>query len=85
MTQEILKKIAKARKIDLNFYDHVIAFINPNYTKVHITFAVLETIYGSRSYLCKKEVTLSVCALQKKEEPEWEYTTQGWERIEYIR
>lgn len=85
MTQEILKKVAKAKKVNLDWYDHVIAYINENYTKVFITFANLEVVGGSRMFCNKKSITLSVAAIQKREEVEWEYTTQGWERLEYIK
>lgn len=85
MTQEILKRVAKAKKVNLDWYDHMIAYINENYTKVFITFANLEVVGGSRSFCNKKTITLSVAAIQKREEAEWEYTTQGWERLEFIR
>lgn len=85
MTQEIITKICKAKKVNLEWYDHIIAYINDNYTKVFVTFANLEVVGGSRLFYNKKSITLSVAAIQKREEPEWEYTTQGWERIENIR
>ena len=84
MTREILNKIAKAKKIDLAMYDHVIGYINESYTKVRITFANLEVVGGSRLFYNQKQVVFLVSSLQKNEEFEWEYTTQGWERIEYI-
>lgn len=84
MTREILNKIAKAKKIDLAMYDHVIGYINENYTKVYVTFANLEVVGGSRYFYNKKSVVFLVSSLQKNEEFEWEYTTQGWDRIEYI-
>lgn len=85
MTTEILNKIAKAKKINLDWYDHINAFINPNYTKVFVTFGTLEVCFGSRTFCNKKTIVLSLSAIQKREENEWEYTTQGWERIEYLR
>ena len=85
MTKEILTKVAKTKKIDLNLYDHVIGYINENYTKVFITFANLEVCFGTRLFCNKKNVVMSVAAIQKREEPEWDYTTQGWTRLEYIR
>lgn len=84
MTREIITKIAKAKGINLDYYDHINAYINPNYTKVYITFGTLECCYGHRTFCCQRTVTMLISALQKREEPEWEYTTQGWERIEYI-
>lgn len=84
MTREILNKIAKAKKINLDMYDHILGFINENYTKVFITFGNLEVVGGGRKFYNLKNVCFLVSSLQKNEEPEWEYTTQGWERIEYI-
>lgn len=86
MTKEILSKIAKAKGIDLSLYDHVFGYINPNYTKVIVSFAILEVCgLAHRVFCCQRDVTLSVCALMKKGEPEWEYTTQGWQAIEDLR
>ena len=85
MTKEILNRIAKAKKVNLSYYDHVLAFINENYTKVIVSFGLLEVCGGHRYFCCQKDVVLSVAAIQKREEPEWEYTTQGWEEIATIR
>lgn len=85
MTQEILNKVCKAKKVNLEWYDHVIAYINENYTKVFITFANLEVVGGRRMFCNDKSIVLSVAAIQKRGEAEWEYTTQGWERLESIR
>lgn len=84
MTREILNKICKSKKIDLGRYDHINGFINENYTKVFVTFGTLEVVGGSRTFYDKKTIVFLVSSLQKKEEFEWLYTTQGWERIEYI-
>jgi len=85
MTQGIINKVCKTKKVNKGWFDHVFAYINDNYTKVFITFANLEVVGGSRMFYNKKTITLSVAAIQKREEFEWEYTTQGWERIETIR
>lgn len=85
MTQAIINKVCKTKKVNKEWFDHVFAYINDNYTKVFITFANLEVVGGGRMFYNKKTITLSVAAIQKREEFEWEYTTQGWERIENIR
>lgn len=85
MTRDIINNICKTKKVNLGWYDHVLAFINENYTKVIVTFANLEVVGGSRYFCNKKTLTLSVAAIQKREEFEWEYTTQGWTRIEAIQ
>lgn len=84
MTREILNKIAKVKKIDLAMYDHINGFINEQYTKVFVTLGTLEVVGGSRYFYNQKTYVFLVSSLQKKEEFEWLYTTQGWERIEYI-
>lgn len=68
MTQEIITKICKTKKVNLDWYDHIIAYINDNYTKVFVTFANLEVVGGSRFFFNKKTITLSVAAIQKREE-----------------
>lgn len=85
MTREIINKICKTKKINLEWYDHIISYINQNYTKIFITFASLEVVGGNRYFCNKKTITLSVAAIQKREEVEWDYTTQGWEEISDIR
>ena len=85
MTREILNKIAKAKKINLGWFDHINAYINPNYTKVFITFGQMEVCGGSRHFLNQNTVVLSVAAIQKRFEIETDYTTQGWTWIDEIR
>ena len=85
MTQEIINKICKTKKVNLEWYDSIFAYINENYTKVFVTFALQEVVGGRRHFCCEKTVTLSVAAIQKREEVEWDYTTQGWEEIATIR
>lgn len=84
MTREILNKLAKAKKINLDCYDSIIGFINPNYTKVFITLALAEVVGGRKFYTWQRDITLSVNALIKRGELEFEYTTQGWEYISEI-
>ena len=85
MTRELINRTAKAKGINLEHYDSVIAFINPNYTKVFITLATAEIVGGARYFCGQRTITLSVAAIMKRGEPEWEYTTQGWERISELK
>ena len=90
LTKSLLAKVCKAKKINLDWYDSVNAWINENYTKVFILLANKEVCGGSRNFFCKKTITLSVSAIMKRygaidapaDEPqEWQYTTEGWEDI----
>lgn len=90
MTRELLLQVAKENKINLDWYDHVFAFINEKYTKLFIEFSTLEVIGHSRTYCCAKTITKSVAAIARKNAiqgtPEaWEYCTNGHERIENIK
>lgn len=85
MTREILNKIAKAKKINVEWYDSIIAYINESYTKVFVTFATKEVVGGSRFFLNERTVVFSTRAIQKRGELEWEYTTQGWTNISEIK
>lgn len=85
MTRDILNKIAKAKNITLDWYDHVFAYINPNYTKVFVNFGQIEVCGGSRVFYNTKTVVLSISAIQKLGEIETDYTTQGWTWLNEIR
>ena len=86
MTREILNKVAKAKNVNLEWYDNLLAIIDESHTNVIIIFANLEVVGRTNRFFCnKKVITISVSDIQKREESEWDYTTQGWERIENIR
>lgn len=92
MTREILNKVAKENKVNLDWYDHCIAYINENYTKIYITFGLLEVVGGYRNFCSRRTIVKSVAAIQRRnaqvnhtEPSEWEYATQGWEEISTIR
>lgn len=87
LTKSLLEKVCKAKKVNIEWYDSVIAWINDNYTKVYIELANKEVVGGQRYFLNRKTITLSVCAIMKRyqiidnEPQEWQYTTEGWEDI----
>lgn len=90
MTRELLNKVARENKINLSHYDHVFAFINVAYTKLYIEFSSLEVCGGNRMFVGKTMVAKSVAAINRRnatrgEAGAWEYTTQGYERIESIK
>lgn len=85
MNKAILEKIAKAKKINLKHYNEVFGWVNEKYTYVTITFAVRENVGGNAYHLCRKDVRLSVAAIQKRFEDETDYTTNGWKWIWEIK
>ena len=90
MTRELLNRVAKDAKINLNWYTHVYAWINPNYTKLFIEFSTIEICGHSRHFCCAKSVTKSVAAISRRnalrgEADAWEYTTNGHEWISDIK
>lgn len=78
MTRELLNKVVKAKRIDLNLYDSVMAYVNDAYTKVYITFGCSEVLGGHKRMYCQNTVALSVSAILKRCE-EWpeDYATKG--------
>lgn len=68
MTRALLNKIAKAKKINLDHYDHVAAFINEQYTFIYVSFWAHEVVGGRAFRCCEKKVKLSVSSILKREE-----------------
>lgn len=85
MTNEILQRVAKQHKINLNHYDEVFGYINQKYTYILVTFAVRENLAGNAHHLLQHTVKLSVAAIMNRFEDETEYTTDGWEWIFNIK
>ena len=85
MTREILNKIAKANKINLEHYDHIWATINEAYTFVTICFSNLQICGGQRNYYNQRYIKMSVAAMLKREEYPDEYETRGIEWINDIK
>ena len=85
MTNEILQRIAKKHKINLDHHDEVFGFINEKYTFVHIVFASRENINGTAYHLNQVALKLSVAAIMKRCEDETEYCTNGWNWIYEIK
>ncbi len=77
MTRQLLNKIIKTKRIDLNAYDHVSAFVNEAYTFVYVSFWTLQVTAGNRRRCGEKRVKLSVSSILKRGE-EWpeDYETQ---------
>lgn len=90
MTAELLKKVAEAKKINLTHFDHVIATINDNYTKISISFFNLLVYPGGQRRWCNvTTVTKNVAAILKNVEstniwPE-DYETDGAKWIREIK
>ena len=68
MTREILNEIVKAKKINLDNYDKVCAWVNPQYTFVYVTFGIHECVQGNQAKMqCTTSFKLSVSSILKKE------------------
>lgn len=81
MTLELLNKIAKAKKINLEHFDHVAASINEAYTWILVDFFNAEILPGGQFRRCNvKSVKLSVSSILKREEelPEDYETAMAW-------
>jgi hypothetical protein len=77
MTREILNEIVKAKKLNLDHYDKVIAWINPQYTYIYVSFGIHECVPGCRAKMVGiTNFRLSIASILKKEQhfPE-EYET----------
>lgn len=86
MTRELLNKIVKAKKINIDWYDSIFCFINEYYTKVFVTFGLSEVCGGRKTYHNKVTVCLSVSAIIKRgEEIPEDYETNGWQYLFEIR
>lgn len=76
MTRDILNKIAKKHKVNLEHYMKVTGFINPNYTKVFVIFFDEEGVGTNRLVCNRKIVTLNVNAIQRREKWPEDYCTR---------
>jgi len=85
MNKAILEKIAKAKKINLKHFDEVFGWVNEKYTYIIISFACRENVGGNAYHLCRKDIKLSVAAINKREEFVEDYTTNGWKWIWEIK
>jgi len=77
MTREILNEIVKAKKLNLQHYDKVKAWINPQYTFINVSFGLHECIPGCAAKMVEiTKFKLSIASILKKEQhfPE-EYET----------
>ena len=68
MTREILNEIVKAKKLNLHNYDKVLAWINPQYTYIYVSFGLHECIPGCRAKMVEiTKFKLSIASILKKE------------------
>ena len=77
MKREILNEIVKAKKLNLDHYDKVKAWINPQYTYIYVTFGIHECVPGGAAKMVEcTHFRLSISSILKKEQhsPE-EYET----------
>lgn len=76
MTREILNELAKERKLNLENYDKVKAWINPGYTFIYVSFGAHECVGGHARMIEYTKFRLSIASILKKQKhwPE-EYET----------
>lgn len=85
MTREILYRIVKANKINLDHYDHIWANINDAYTFVTICFCNLQICGGQRNFYNQHYINMSVAAMIKRGEIPEDYETRAIEWINEIK
>lgn len=76
MTREALNKIAKTYKVNVEHYMKVAGFINEAYTKVFILFFDEEGVGFNRIRCNQRVITMSVNAIQRREEWPEDYCTK---------
>lgn len=67
MTREILDELVKIHKINLDHYDKVKAWINPQYTYIHVSFGLHECVGGRAKMIEFVKFRLSIASILKKE------------------
>lgn len=81
MEKRMIEKLASVRKIDLKQYTHVITTFNENLTKMFVTFANQQGTGVSKVYVDENSFTMSISAMYKRGESQWDYETNGWQSI----
>ena len=85
MTRELLNKIVKANKINLEHYDHIWATINEAYTFVTICFCNMQVCGGEKTFHNQLYIRMSTAAMMKRGELPEDYETRNIEWIYEIR
>ena len=68
MTREILNELVKAKKLNLEYYDKVKAWINPQYTYIYVSFGTHECVGGNARMIEYTKFRLSIANILKKGE-----------------
>ena len=79
MTLTLLQTIAKARKINLDWYDEINSSVIGKF--VYLEFSNRINAAGCQCHVDTKLVRLSIIAIYKREEFEDDYLTNGWQFI----
>ena len=77
MKAEHLNRIIKDKKINIEHYDKVAAFVNDAFTYVIVSFFQSEIVGGVHHRCNEKIVRLSVASIQKRFEYPDDYETQS--------
>lgn len=67
MTREILNELVKTRKLNMNLFDKVQAWINPQYTYIYVTCGMHECVGGKAKIVPTYKFRLSIASILKKE------------------
>ena len=67
MTREILDELVKTHKLNLDHYDKVKAWINPQYTFIYVSFGMHECVGGRAKMIEYTKFRLSIASILKKE------------------
>lgn len=69
MTREILNELVKTKKLNLDHYDKVKAWINPQYTFIYVSLGTHEVIPGCSAKMVETtKFRLSIASILKKEQ-----------------
>ena len=68
MTREILDELVRTKKLNLDHYDKVKAWINPQYTFIYVSFGMHECVGGRAKMVEYTKFRLSIASIMKKEQ-----------------
>ena len=85
MTRQLLEKIAKAYKVNLEHFTHVLAWTNENYTYLFVNFSTIQICGGERHFYDGKTIKMSIAAMLKRDEFPDDYETKNHQWISEIR
>ena len=85
MTRQLLEKIAKAYKVNLEHFTHVLAWTDENYTYLFVKFSEIQICGDERHFHNGKTIKMSIAAMLKRGEFPDDYVTKNHQWISEIR